>query len=106
MGAMGVLTAQSLLGIGATVAMSKKAAAGASGGNRAAVAARPAVPAAPTAVVGDVDGSRTQNPQMENERDKERQAALLRAQQAPEIFTSGLGAAGLAETGKKSLLGG
>jgi hypothetical protein len=45
------------------------------------------------------------NPLMESERRKERQEAARRRQQGRELFTSGLGASGLAETAKKTLLG-
>ena len=48
----------------------------------------------------------TNNAMMEAERDKEKQAALLRQQRNDVINTSGLGAAGVASTQKKSLLGG
>ncbi len=68
---------------------------------------RPETPEAP--ISSDTDSSATgstDNALMEEEREKERQAALLRQQQAREVFTSGLGASGLASTGKKTLLGG
>lgn len=66
--------------------------------------ALPTVPEAPKPPEPDANGSK--NSGMEAEREKERQAALLRQRNAPEIFTSGLGAAGLAATAKKVLLGG
>jgi hypothetical protein len=43
---------------------------------------------------------------MEEAREREKREAALRRRQAQEIFTSGLGAAGLAGTSKKTLLGG
>ncbi len=73
------------------------------------VPSKPATPEAPVsamAVTNRDDGTTAANALMEAEREKERQRAVLRAQTAPEVFTSGLGATGLAATAKKNLLGG
>ena len=64
-------------------------------------AAKPVAPETPSSVE-----SENSNALMEAEREKERQQAALRQQQAREVHTSGLGAAGMADTSKKSLLGG
>ena len=48
----------------------------------------------------------TNNPLMEAEREKEKQAALLRERRNAEVLTSGLGASGVATSQKKDLLGG
>jgi len=94
----------SLLGLGSSGMSSKNRDAVPAGGTAMAVP-RPAAPVVPESAL-TTDGGRTANPQMEAERERERQTAALRKQQAPEIFTSGLGASGLADTAKKSLLGG
>ena len=56
--------------------------------------------------VNQTETGTTNNEQMEAEREKEKQAAALRQQQNAAILTSGLGAAGMATTQKKGLLGG
>lgn len=56
--------------------------------------------------VAQTETGATNNAQMEAERQKELQAAALRQQQNSGILTSGLGAAGVATTRKKGLLGG
>ena len=107
MGAMGAVIGGSLLGLGAASLMSKKSGhstAAETHSNMAAV--RPSVPEPPVPAETGDDASTTQNALMEEAREKEKQAALLRQQQAREIFTSGLGAGGLAQTAKKTLLGG
>ena len=101
--AAGLLLGGGLLSIGASSMASKKQSYAASFGSTA-VAAAPEAPTAPNPTA--TDGSATENALMEAEREKERQAALLRRQQAPEVFTSGLGAGGLAQTARKTLLGG
>ncbi len=103
MGAMGMVGVSSILNLGMG-GMVKNSSSSSSYGNSGMVTPRPSTPVVPETVAAD-DG-RTANPQMETERDKERQAALLRSRQGQEIFTSGLGAAGLAGTSKKTLLGG
>lgn len=65
-------------------------------------ASKPDVPESPASPENEGQG----NALMEAEREKERQQAALRQQQAREVYTSGLGAAGMADTAKKSLLGG
>ncbi len=67
-------------------------------------AAKPAVPETPIPPEGNP--SATDNAAMEDARERERLAAARRRLQAQEIFTSGLGADGLAGTTKKTLLGG
>ncbi len=68
---------------------------------------KPEVPEAPTTdAAGGDDGTARDNALMEAERNRERQQAALRKRQAQEVFTSGLGAAGVADTSKKTLLGG
>ncbi|MCD7897696.1 MAG: hypothetical protein LUG50_13650 [Planctomycetaceae bacterium] len=65
---------------------------------------KPVVPEAPVDTAKADSGVTTDNELMEMERERQRQA--LREKAAQEVFTSGLGAAGLAETSKKTLLGG
>ncbi len=107
MGVAAAVLGSGLLGLGAAALMSKKTATvKASQVHTDMAASRPEAPAAPEPAPASADPSVTQNERMEAERERERQAALFRKEQAREVFTSGLGAAGTASTGKKSLLGG
>lgn len=108
MGTAGYLIGGAVLGIGAA-SMNKMP----SYGMPTEVASNmaPSMPEAPmapnpAAAATGSDSGATENALMEAERARARQQALLRRQQSREVFTSGLGAAGLAETAKKSLLGG
>ena len=106
MGAMGTILGGAVLGLGAA-AMSKKPAFSMPGEVHSSMAPTiPETPAAPAAQPSSPEASATENVLMEAERERERQKALWRQQQAQEVFTSGLGAAGMADTAKKSLLGG
>ncbi len=103
---MGVLGG-ALLGLGAAMMQRKQPEIpSAAGVHDAMAAARPDVPEAPAAPADAADPSATDNPLMEAERERERREAALRRLRAQEVFTSGLGAAGLAGTAKKTLLGG
>ncbi len=104
---MGVLGSV-MLGLGASMMGRKQqsAAAEAAGAHAAMAAAKPAVPEAPAAPEGTGDPSVTDNAAMEAARERERLDAARRRLAAQEIFTSGLGAGGLAGTSKKTLLGG
>ena len=109
MGTAGMLIGGGLLGVGAAALSSKKNKYGMTGdAHSTMMASYPTTPEAPTpdAAGTGADPSATDNARMEAEREKERQAALLRQQQAREVFTSGLGADGEAGTSRKSLLGG
>ncbi len=108
---MGAVVGGALLGLGLASGMNK-------GGGTLQLAtdvhsgmapSKPVTPEAPVSAMPVTAGdgtALTANALMEAEREKERQKAVLRMQQAQEVFTSGLGASGLAETAKKSLLGG
>lgn len=103
---MGVLGGL-MLGLGAAMTAQKKPAASAAADAHASMAAqKPAVPEAPAAPEKPSEDGTTDNALMEQAREREQQAAARRRLQAQEIFTSGLGAAGLAGTTKKTLLGG
>lgn len=103
---MGVLGG-ALLGLGAAMMGSKKPPSSPLPDVHASMTAqKPVVPEAPAAPAGAKDPSVTDNALMEAERERERQEAARRRLQAQEIFTSGLGASGLAGTSKKTLLGG
>ncbi|MCC8189446.1 MAG: hypothetical protein LIP77_02250 [Planctomycetes bacterium] len=105
MGTAGVLLGGTLLGVG-TAAMSKKSFSLPSEVISTMAPSLPETPAAPAAVESASGASTTENALMEAERERERQLALWRRQQSQEVFTSGLGASGTADTAKKSLLGG
>ncbi len=95
-----------MLGLGATMMGSQPSASAAAArteAHNAMAAAKPAVPEVPEK---PDDPSATGNAAMEAAREREKQQAALRRLRAQEIFTSGLGAAGLADTSRKSLLGG
>lgn len=108
MGTAGILIGGGLLGVGAAALASKKNKYSMSSDTHSSMtASQPEVPETPLSATPESgDTSTTDNAQMEAEREKERQAALLRQQRAQEVFTSGLGADGSASTAKKSLLGG
>ena len=95
-----------MMGLGASMLGSKKASTSMTEAHTAMAVEKPAVPDAPTGVDAAEGTSATNNALMEEAREKEKQQAALRRLQAQEIFTSGLGATGLADTAKKSLLGG
>ena len=102
MGAAAPILGGALLGIGVS-AMSKKPALGMPTQVHSTMAVQqPQTPEAPVST----DGTDNGNQLMEAERERERQQAAWRKRQAQEVFTSGLGAAGLADTAKKTLLGG
>ncbi len=104
MGVAGAILGGTLLGFGAsTMKKSSQSYSYASDVHSSMAAARPETPEAPAAAGAD-DGR--SNALMEAEREKERQQAAMRQRQAREVFTGGLGAAGMAETAKKTLLGG
>lgn len=96
------------LGVGAASLMSKKPSYSYAFDAHSNMAVeKPATPESPEPVeTKDGGAGTTGNAGMEAEREKERQQALLRRNQAQDIFTSGLGAGGLAQTAKKTLLGG
>ncbi|MCC8180610.1 MAG: hypothetical protein LIP23_06855 [Planctomycetes bacterium] len=99
----GSIIGGALLGLGASSLMKKQGAAKL--GSQTATPA--AAPAPETPQIAPEPGTTDSgNELMEAERERERQAALIRKAQAQETFTSGLGAAGQAATVKKSLLGG
>ena len=106
---MGVATAAivggALLGVGATALMSKQQSKQMASMNYQKLApAMPSSPVMPTMTADDA--GTTNNASMEAEREREKNAALMRQLQAPEIATSGLGAHGQATLNRKSLLGG
>ena len=105
MGGLGTIVGGAILGLGAA-SMSKTPSYGMSSQVHSSMT--PSMPAAPEApsTAADTPEDPSNNAQMEEEREKERQQAALRQPQAQEVFTSGLGAAGLADTAKKTLLGG
>lgn len=105
MGVMGSTLGGALLGIGMAGMSKKPSYSMASDVHSSMTPSKPETPEAPTPVETG-PGDSTQNAGMEAEREKEKQQAAWRQQQAQEVFTSGLGATGLAETSKKSLLGG
>ncbi len=99
-----------MLGLGASMMTPGRDASAAAAAARAEAEAhdrmaetRPAVPEVPEK---PDDPSTTGNAAMEAAREREKQQAALRRLRAREIFTSGLGAAGLADTRHASLLGG
>ena len=105
MGVTAAIIGGGLLGLGASSLMSKKPSYSMPSTIQAAYApSRPHAPELPES--GDAAGGTAGNELMEAERQKEKEAAILRQKQAQEIFTSGLGAAGSASTSKKTLLGG
>lgn len=104
MGTMGTLVGGALLGIGAGAMTKTPSYKTATEVHSSMTASVPDVPETPTAVDGASGG--TNNALMEEAREKELLQAALRRQQAQEVFTSGLGASGMASTDKKSLLGG
>ncbi len=95
-----------MLGLGASMMGQKQQSAAAAAAHAAMAAAKPAVPETPAAPEGTGDPSVTDNAAMEAARERERLDAARRRLAAQEIFTSGLGAGGLAGTVKKALLGG
>ena len=111
MGAMGSLAAPllgGLLGVGAAALLGRKQKSG-SESNYQSISYQPsqtAIAATTPIDVAKTEEGTTNNALMEEEREKERQAALLRQQRNQTILTSGLGAAGVANTQKKTLLGG
>ncbi len=109
---MGMVVGGALLGLGLASSMGKNTGTLqlATEVHSSMAPSKPTTPEAPVSAMpvpaGDTSAAMTANALMEAERERERQKALLRSQQAPEVFTSGLGASGLAATAKKSLLGG
>ncbi|MDR1745489.1 MAG: hypothetical protein LBS30_07035 [Planctomycetota bacterium] len=109
MGAVGAVLGGSLLGLGLSGLGSKEAPSYsfASDVHSTMTPSKPATPEMPplAAETSPVDAAKD-NALMEAERDRERQQATLRRRLAREVFTSGLGAGGVANTSRKSLLGG
>ncbi len=97
-----------MMGLGAAMMGrgNASAASSAASAHASMAAAKPEVPAAPDAPENPGASGVTDNAAMEAARERELQAAALRRAQAREIFTSGLGAGGMAGTSKKTLLGG
>ena len=108
MGVAGAVIGGALLGMGAASMSQKKANYSyASDVHSTMTPSKPTTPEPPSSIETNPDEtSAGSNALMEAEREKERQQAALRKQNAREVFTSGLGAAGMADTAKKSLLGG
>ena len=106
MGTAGLVLGATALGVGAAALGKKKNMSYASEVHSTMTPNKPETPEAPSTPTETTTGASTDNSLMEAERERERQRAALRQQQAQEIFTSGLGASGLAETSKKTLLGG
>lgn len=100
MGAMGGILGSAILGAG-MASMSAKPSL--SYGTDVSSEMEAEKPEAPIATDPDSD---EKNALMEEEREKERKKAAWRKEQGKEVFTSGLGASGLAETNHKTLLGG
>lgn len=106
MGVVGSVLGGSLLGVGMSASGSGKSSFNYGTDVQTSMqSGKPAAPETPTESNLN-DSSAQANMLMEEERDKERQKAAWRREQAREVFTSGLGATGLAETNRKSLLGG
>lgn len=104
MGMAGAILGGTLLGFGASSMKKTSQSYSYAGDVHASMAAaRPETPEAPAAPGAENGQS---NALMEAEREKERQRAAMRRRQAEEVFTGGLGAAGIADTAKKTLLGG
>lgn len=93
MGAIGTILAGGLLGAGSAARQAASSPAS---------PVSTALPEPPPPAYGQADAEAA----MAAAREKEAAAARLRRQQSQTIFTSGLGAAGLAATDKKQLLGG
>ena len=106
MGATGAVLGGTLLGLGVAGMSKKQSYSMASEVHSTMVPSLPETPEAPASVAEKPEADGQENALMEEAREKERQAALLRQQQAQEVFTSGLGASGMAETSRKTLLGG
>lgn len=108
MGGVGIGLLAAGLGIGAAALMNKGNK-GIDSSSYQSVSYQPsqtAISATTPIDVAKTETGTTNNAQMEAEREKERQAALLRQQKNNTILTSGLGATGMAATQKKTLLGG
>lgn len=101
MGAIGSVLGGTLFGVGMSAMNSSKPSY--TYGTDAHANMATEVPEVPTATDSDYKETNTL---MEAGREKEKQKAAWRREQAKEVFTSGLGASGLAETNHKSLLGG
>lgn len=105
MGAVGAVLGGSLLGLGLSGLGKSPSYSLASDVHSTMVPSKPEAPEAPAQATPGAETAKD-NALMEAERNKERQQAALRKQQAQEVFTSGLGASGMAATSMKSLLGG
>lgn len=103
MGMAGAILGGAILGMGASSMKQTRSYSYASDVHSSMAGTRPAVPEAPETAAADGGQS---NALMEAEREKERRQAAMRQRQAQEVFTGGLGAAGMADTAKKTLLGG
>lgn len=106
MGTAGAIIGGTLLGLGAAGMSKQPSYGGAMQVHSTMTPSLPQTPEPPAASVNASDTMDRQNSLMEAERERERQQAALRKQRAQEIYTTGLGAAGTAETAKKTLLGG
>lgn len=109
MGSMASVAVGAIAGLAGAALLGKKSEPGADVAQMQQVQYQPTQAAAAAEIPIDVKATEkgtTNNPLMEAEREKEKQAALLRERRNAEILTSGLGASGIASTQKKSLLGG
>ncbi|MDR1745223.1 MAG: hypothetical protein LBS30_05670 [Planctomycetota bacterium] len=104
MGMTGAILGGTLLGLGASsMKQTSRPYSYAGDVHSSMAAARPETPE-PPATPGADNGQASAL--MEADREKERQQAAMRQRLAREVFTGGLGAAGIAGTAKKTLLGG
>lgn len=106
MGAIGSVLGGALMGVGMSAGAAKPSFSYGADVNAGMEPTKPAVPEAPATEVNPRDETAQQNALMEAEREKERQKAAYRREQSKEVFTAGLGATGMAETARKTLLGG
>lgn len=109
MGVAGAVIGGALAGLAGAALLGRKNNNGADVGSMQQIDYQPTQAAAAAEVPIDVkatESGTTNNPLMEAEREKEKQAALLRERRNAEVLTSGLGASGVAATQKKDLLGG
>lgn len=100
MGAVVSVLGSAALGVGMSAMSNKQSYSYAADVSSEMTASQPETPTA------EATGNATDNALMEAERAKEKQRAAWRREQAKEIHTSGLGVEGLAQTNRKTLLGG
>ena len=109
MGTMATVVGAAIAGMAGAALLGKKNGGGAEAASMEQIQYQPTQAAVQAEIPIDVKATEkgtTNNLLMEAEREKEKQAALLRERRNAEILTSGLGASGMATTQKKSLLGG